>query len=390
MIQKMRKKRFTGVITTLSQSEQSGDKTEGAQTSEGELFFEREAKQITFQKAVHRSAKETPGMVDDIVKYTNMYIESKRNTVSYKREKDCRDTTRCEILALIGTLFFIGTKKGSYTNVLELWATNGTGIQTLRAVMGYKRFLFLLRCLRFDDKSTRSERKQTDKLAPIRSMLDSFVRNCKNSYTVSEYVTIDEMLHPFRGRCSFVQYISSKPAKYGLKCFAMCDAKTFYTSNLEVYCKTQPSGSFNESNSPTDIVKRLVEPIEGSNRNLTTDSWYTSLPLAEYLLGKNITFFGTMRKNKLEIPPEFLPRKNRKTQSSLFGFRKQETLVSYVPKPNNAVILLSTIHDLAELDKITRIPEIVLSYNETKKAVDTMDKMCTAYSVSIESLTDGL
>lgn len=76
-------------------------------------------------------------MVDDIVKYTNIYIESKRNAISYERKRDCQDTTRCEILALIGTLFMIGTKKGSLTNVLELWATNGTGIQILRAVMSY-------------------------------------------------------------------------------------------------------------------------------------------------------------------------------------------------------------------------------------------------------------
>lgn len=422
-----------------TQSEQSDDEMEETQISEGEYYFGR-IEQIAFQGDVHKSAKRTQikqsyhvkikkslkwkkdpyseqskeknsnivkissgltsvtkditdevsafhkiidlSMVDDIVKYTNIYIEYKRNAVSYERNRDCQDTTRCEILALIGTLFIIGTKKGSHTNVLELWATNGTGIQILRAVMSYKRFLFLLRCLRFDDKSTRNERKQTDKLAPIRSMLDSFVKNCKNSYSMSEYVTIDEMLHPFRGRCNFVQNISSKPARYGLRCFAMCDAKTFYTSNLEIYCGKQPSGPFCVSNSPTNIVKRLTEPIKGSNRNLTTDNWYTSLPLATYLLKKKITLLGTMHRNKPEIPSEFLPRKNREIQSSLFGFRKQATLVSYVPKQNKAIILLSTMHNLPDIDEKSGKPEILLSYNETKGAVDTVDKMCAVYSVS--------
>lgn len=245
-----------------TQSKQSGDEIEETRTSEGKFFCGRGTKETKLGRTVRRSAKGTqvkrpyyvkveqslkwkkdpylksskvksknivkilPGltsatkditdevsafqkiidldMVDDIIKYTNMYIESKRNTISYKRKRDCQNTTRCEILALIGTLFLIRTKKGSHTNVLELWATNGTGIQLLRAVMSYKRVLFLLRCLRFDDKSTRNVREQIDKLAPIRSMLDSFVNNCKNSYTVSECVTIDEMLHSFRGRCSFV------------------------------------------------------------------------------------------------------------------------------------------------------------------------------------------
>lgn len=329
-----------------------------------------------FRKIINKN------MIEDIVKYTNTYIASKRISISYERERDCKDTTRCEILALIGILFLVGIKKGSHTNVLELWATNGTGIQILRAAMSYKRFLFLLRSLRFDDKETRTERREIDKLAAIRSILDSFVQNCKNSYIVGECVAIDEMLHPFRGRCSFVQYIPSKPAKYGLKCFAMCDTDTFYTSNLEVYCGKQPSGPYEVSNSPEDIVKRLVKPIEYTNRNLTTDNWYTSLKLATYLLDKKITLLGTMRKNKREIPPEFLPHKNREIESSLFGFQKQATLVSYVPKKNKSVILLSTMHDFAEIDDTTNKPEIILAYNKTKGAVDTVDQMCGAYSVS--------
>lgn len=40
-----------------------------------------------------------------------------------------------------------------------------------------------------------------------------------------------------------------------------------------------------------------------------------------------------------------------------------------------AVILLSIMHDLPELDETTRKPEIILSYNKIKGAVDTMDKM---------------
>lgn len=162
----------------------------------------------------------------------------------------------------------------------------------------------------------------------------------------------------------------------------MCDTKTFYTSNLKVYCGKQPSGPFSMSNYPIDVVKRLVKPIEGSNRNLTTDNWCTNFPLATYLLEKKITLLGTMRKNKREIPPEFLPRKNRKLQSSLFGSQKQATLASYVPKQNKAVILLSTMHDLPELDKASKKSEIILSYNKTKGAVGTVDKMCVAYSVS--------
>lgn len=60
--------------------------------------------------------------------------------------------------------------------------------------------------------------------------------------------------------------------------FALCDAKHFYTLNLEIYCGEQPDGKFAASNSPIDIVKHLVTPIENSGRNWTNDNWYTPCP----------------------------------------------------------------------------------------------------------------
>jgi len=321
-------------------------------------------------------------MVDEIVKCTNMYISNLRQRVQYSRTRDCLDTSRCEILAYFGLLFLIGVKKGHHVNVKELWAADGSGIEVTRAAMSYKRFLFLGRCLRFDDYKTRVERRKIDKLAAIRTMLDLFLKNIDKNYNLSEYTTIDEMLHPFRGRCQWIQYIPSKPAKYGIKMFALCDAKTFYTSKLEIYVGKQPPGPYEVSNSPIDVVKRLVKPIEKSKRNLTTDNWYTSILLADFLLHKKITLIGTLRKNKREIPTEFLPDKKKAIGSCVFGFQKNKTLVSYVPRKKQAVILLSTMHYDSKIDVETRKPEIIMDYNSTKGGVDTVDKMCAAYSVS--------
>ena len=89
--------------------------------------------------------------------------------------------------------------------------------------MSLKRFRFLLRVLRFDDRTTRQERKTLDRLAPIREIFDKFVTNCQQCYYVGEDVTIDEKLEAFRGRCNFIQYIPSKPAKYGIKILAVVD-----------------------------------------------------------------------------------------------------------------------------------------------------------------------
>ena len=321
-------------------------------------------------------------MIDNVLTYTNMYIDQLRIDHQYSRDRDCKNIDRKEFMAFLGLLYLIGIKKSHHANVKEIFATDGTGIEITRAVMSYKRFLFIARCLRFDDKTTRIERRKVDKLAAIRDFFDAFVNNCKTSFNLSDYTTIDEMLHPFRGRCSFIQYIPSKPAKYGVKMFALCDAKSFYTSNLEIYCGKQPDGPFAVSNIPADIVKRLISPIENSSRNLTTDNWYTSVPLSDYLLTKKITLLGTLKKNKTEIPQEFLPSKTRAVESTLFGFQVDKMLTSYVPGKNKSVILLSTLHDDDEIDPDTKKPQLILDYNETKGGVDTVDKMCAAYSVS--------
>ncbi|XP_050502395.1 piggyBac transposable element-derived protein 4 isoform X4 [Diabrotica virgifera virgifera] len=321
-------------------------------------------------------------MIDDTLKYTNMYIDEELRIRQYPRDRDCKNIERHELMAYFGLLYLIGIKKSHHANMKEMFAGDGTGIGIARAVMGHKRFLFITRCLRFDDKNTRSERKKVDKLAAIREFFQAFVNNCKSSYNLGEYTTIDEMLQPFRGRCSFIQYMPSKPAKYGVKIFALCDARSFYTSNLEIYCGKQPDGPFATSNTPTDIVKRLISPIEYSNRNLTIDNWYTSLPLAEYLLSKKITVLGAIKKNNSEIPKEFLPNKRRDVQSTLLGFQEDKMMISYVPRKNKAVILLSTLHDDNKMDPDTKKPQAILDYNETKGGVDIVDKMCAAYSVS--------
>ncbi|KAJ8939253.1 hypothetical protein NQ314_011194, partial [Rhamnusium bicolor] len=79
-------------------------------------------------------------------------------------------------------------------------------------------------------------------------------------------------------------------------------------------------------NTPSCIVKRLIAPIDKSARNVTMDNWFVSDTLGKDLLEKHkITCVGTIRRNKREIPQEFLTTK-RKLCSTLFGFTNNFTL----------------------------------------------------------------
>ena len=74
----------------------------------------------------------------------------------------------------------------------------------------------IVACLRFDNRDTRLQRRQTDKFAPFRCFWNRFIENCHKHYAMSAYVNIDEQLIPFRGRYGFRQYMTKKPDKYGI------------------------------------------------------------------------------------------------------------------------------------------------------------------------------
>ncbi|KAJ8942262.1 hypothetical protein NQ318_008006 [Aromia moschata] len=166
-----------------------------------------------------------------ITNSTNIYIDKIRS--KFQRERDARPTDSFESKALFGVLYFLGLCRSERQNIKDLWRTDGTGIDALYCTMSYNRLL--LRCLRFDDINTREERCKIDKLADIRKIFEIFVENCKKSIIPGPDLTVDEKLVYFR-----------------------VDPSTMYTLNMEIYAGTQPEGSFRISNSPSEVVKRLV------------------------------------------------------------------------------------------------------------------------------------
>ena len=46
---------------------------------------------------------------------------------------------------------------------------------------------------------------------------------------------VDETLYPFRGHCKFRQYMKSKPARYGIKYWAIGCVESGYLCDFKVY-----------------------------------------------------------------------------------------------------------------------------------------------------------
>lgn len=340
-------------------------------------------KAVTGSQCVDRPIDAVRLYFDDAVfglllRYTNEEASRRRLKKPDVDQYYIRDFDMDELKACVGLLMLTGVMCSKRESLDSMWSET-FGRPILRATMPLNRYRAFLSCCRFDDKITRVERQLTDKLAAIRELFDIFVSKCNSLYTPSPYVCVDETLVGFRGRCPFKVYIPSKPDRYGIKVWSMCDNGTNYACNMQVYLGK--AGTSPEQQQGARVVRDLTLPLNGSGRNITTDNFFTSHALGQFLLEKNLTLLGTVRQNRKELPRKLLPKK-RDAYESMFAFTPDTTLVSYAPRTNKTVVLLSTMHNTIAVDEHveSKKPYMVLDYNSTKGAVDSFDQMVKGYT----------
>ncbi|KAK3892689.1 hypothetical protein Pcinc_003481 [Petrolisthes cinctipes] len=177
-------------------------------------------------------------------------------------------------------------------------------------------------------------------------------------------------------------YIPSKPAKYGIKLVLINDCKTKYLLGCKPYIGKEQTRLTAGVGLGHYYTKELTRPYHHTNRNVTTDNWFTSVPLVIDLLQNcGMTLVGTLKANKQELP-QVKSKEDREPGTTAFLFTNEMTLVSYVPpktKNKKLVLLLSTMHSQPTLGEKGK-PEVIEFYNCTKGGVDAFDGMCALYS----------
>lgn len=288
-----------------------------------------------------------------------------------------------ELEAFIALLYVRGALAAKGLPVLSLWSKIW-GPKFFPETMSRDRFLEIMKFLRFDNKLTRSSRLQSDKFALISNVWNTFIDNSQLCYKPNENITIDEQLFPTKTRCRFLQYMPNKPDKFGIKFWLAVDVKTKYLLNGFPYLGKDEMRPSDQSLGEY-VVNRLVEPYKNTGRNITTDSFFTSLKLAKSVKTKGFSYVGTVNRARREIPPSFKSVRNEIFSSAV---RKNDniTLTSYQGKKNKNVILLSTLHSSVEFESNEKkTPDVIKFYNSTKFGVDVLDQMARKYSVKAPS-----
>lgn len=305
------------------------------------------------------------------------------------RKQDGWSVTVAEIHQFIGILYLKGVLLHKNTPILQLWSKQW-GLKCITSVMSRKRFLEIMRYMRFDQRSTRSHRLKTDKFALVNDIFEPFRVNLTKCYNPHESVTIDEQLFPCKARCPFTQYIAQKPDKFGIKFWLAADVKSKYLLNAYPY-------TGKDSSRPAQIqlgehvTLQLMTPYMNCGLNVTTDSFFTSLSLANKLLAKRTTLVGTLRQNRREIPENIKDFKNKAVALYSSTIMQEQTskitITAYKAKATKSVFLLSSVHkkDIAIDEGVKKKPEPVLYYNNTKYGVDILDQMARYHTTKIGS-----
>ena len=122
------------------------------------------------------------------------------------------------------------------------------------------------------------------------------------------------------------------------------------------------------------------------------DRYFTSLPVAEYLLENDITVVGTLRSHRIGLPKELTTEvKDRDDLSVKYAFTEDGNimLISYVVKKKSGkrnILMLTTMHKSVKITRDSRKkPNVITLYDCTKGGVDVMDMISSNLSTRIQS-----
>ncbi|XP_052775666.1 piggyBac transposable element-derived protein 4-like isoform X1 [Mya arenaria] len=226
-----------------------------------------------------------------------------------------------------------------------------------------------------------------DRLFKVREVMTAVMDCFKRAYTLSKEVAVDEAMIKYSGRLSFRQYMPNKPIKHGVKVWMLCDSRSAYLWNFDVYLGRQDRTHHDLGH---DVVMNLTQGVQNSKRHIYFDNFFTGLPLLESLLGNGLYGCGTVRENRIGFPKDLKkPRDVR--QRGEFKVLQKDAVVATVWKDKRLVYHLSTLSQPADIrDARRRVlgnhlelqqPHTVYAYNKFMGGVDLHDQFRAKYNI---------
>ena len=104
----------------------------------------------------------------------------------------------------------------------------------------------------------------------------------------------------YKGRVRFKQYVPSKPTKWGIKAFELCDSLSGYCLDFDIYTGKDRVPSARGLG--FDVVSGLINRYLNKFHHVFYDRFFSGLPICEYLLRNNTYCSGTIMLNRRGLP----------------------------------------------------------------------------------------
>jgi len=92
--------------------------------------------------------------------------------------------------------------------------------------------------------------------------------------------------------------------------FELCEAKSGYIYNLDVYTGAHPTNS--EHNTASSVSDRLCDKIKGKDHCVYMDRWFSSPKIFDLLWGCKTKAVGAVMSNRKEMPKQAFSGKLKK------------------------------------------------------------------------------
>ena len=327
-------------------------------------------------------------------------IRRNRQPRPHARMNSFYDTCNNEMKKFLGMTILMGLVEKPR---LELyWSTDGIDeTPFFPQCMPRDRFLNLLSFMHVADNETALQRGNPDfdPIYKIRPIYDVLSLRFRTVYTPEQNICIDEAMAPWKGRLRFRQYIPSKPDKWGIKLYPICESSSGYICDFDVYTGADyvpnpDADPFENHEGHTyHVVMGLLRRAGFLDKGYSVymDNYYASPTLFDTLFAQNTIAVGTVRANRKEMPKAI---KNTKLKKGEVIFRQRDNLLALKWFDKRDVFILSTKHlptmsianDLnRDGDPIVK-PTSVLDYNKNMGGVDLFDQICKYYTFSRKTL----
>ena len=177
-------------------------------------------------------------------------------------------------------------------------------------------------------------------------MFDRMLTLFHHYYSPRQQLSLNEGMIPTKNRLAIKQYIRDKPDRWGIKSFLLCEAKTGYILDAEIYTGRVKGRHRPLLGSAGSVVRCLME---NSQVTLFIDRFYNSVALFHLL--RNVLASGTVMPSRKHFPKELC---RRLTERGRYKFWCRGAPCAIAWKDRKPIHFLSNYHDPRRASTVNR------------------------------------